>query len=376
MPPSNSTKTTTDKGQQTETLQELSVEPAISSGKTSDAKKLEPDTEMDKLIVKAKQSIETNHLSEGIKLFISAYARANSSGNADKIAEITATLNEIGTRLSLEPHESWLNPDGSQKNADIRSLIKGSALMPAVYLYENYAYVKSPVPDAFIRFEFVHNSGKLTNSVSTDNKGLANTNINSVDNKSMDAIIRAYPIFTDGKYSYPYKTVFRDFSFVAPPNLVLVAALENSPNGPIGNPLSLNTVINGLKSIGAETVPVSGTLDLGNFNAAVKGDTKALNSLAGNLEPGYFALVHIEVAKALRFVYQGKEYNIYNTSSKASLRIVYSDGSLVFAETLDGIKGQGGTEQAAIDDCLANTRQELAKLLASKSALIKKAFEN
>ena len=47
---------------------------------------------------------------------------------------------------------------------------------------------------------------------------------------------------------------------------------------------------------------------------------------------------------------------------------------MVFAEAKDGVRGQGGTEQAAIDDCLVKVRDELAAIVNGKSAAIRKAF--
>lgn len=211
--PANKTPTLND----SKALQEINIQNISSENEGIPVKEVDglaskTDAEVETLLSKAKNAIDSNHLSEGIKFYISAYAIANSKGNSTKLNEISAILSDIGARLSIEPHESWLNPDGSQKNANIKDLAKGSGLMPAVYLYENYAYVKSPVPDAFIRFEFISNSGKLTESVTTDSKGLANTNISSIEDRKMDIIVRAYPVFTDGKYSYAYKTVLRDFS--------------------------------------------------------------------------------------------------------------------------------------------------------------------
>jgi hypothetical protein len=332
------------------------------------------DADIDALIGKARTSMDSNHLSEGIKFYISALARATKDGKRSRADEITGTLNAIGARLTVEPHESWLLPDGSQKTGVTRTAARGDGLMPAVYLYESYGFAKSAVPDAFIRFEFVSNEGKLNASVSTDAKGLANTSITSIVAPGKDAVVRAYPIFTSEGFSYAFKTAFRDFSFVAPPNLALVAALERTPAGESANPRVLDSVANALKSLGVEVIAFNGVMKSVQFNAAFGGDVTALSSLAGSVKAGYFALVNIDVAKPNRMEYGGKVYNIFVTNSKATLRVVRADGTVVFAEAKDGVRGQGGTEQAAIDDCLVKVRDELVAIVNGKSTELRKAF--
>jgi len=334
------------------------------------------DAEIDALTEKARASIDANRLSEGLKFYITALAKASSGGRRAKADEINGIIAAIGARLTLEPHESWLQADGSQLTGNTRTASRGSGLMPAVYLYESYGFAKSPVPDAFIRFEFLSNDGTLTASVATDAKGLSNTNIAAIAAPGKDAVIRAYPVFTDGSHSYAFKSVFRDFTFSAPPNLVLVAALERTPSGESANPRVLDAVATGLKPLGVDVAPFNGILAPAGFNAAFGGDARALATLRGSLEPGYFALVHVDVAKPTRMEYAGKVYNIFIASAKATLRIVRADGTVVFAEAKDGIRGQGGTDQAAIDDCLVKVRDELSSILGSRADTLKKAFEN
>jgi hypothetical protein len=326
------------------------------------------------LIAKARSSIDSNHLAEGIKYYISALVKATNANKRSRADELTGTLNAIGTRLTVEPHESWLEADGSQKNASSREASRGEGLMPAVYLYESYSYAKSAVPDAFIRFEFISNEGKLNASVATDAKGLANTGITQINAPGKDAVVRAYPVFTSDGYSFAFKTVFRDFSFVAPPNLALVAVLEKTPGGESANSRVLDSVASSLKPFGVEVVPFNGVLAPARFNAAFAGDRTALQTMAGSVKAGYFALVHVDVAAPSRMEYGGTVYNIFIASAKATLRIVRADGTVVFAEAKDGVRGQGGTEQAAIDDCLVKVRDELSAIVTGKQEAISKAF--
>ncbi|PKL08004.1 MAG: hypothetical protein CVV51_11175 [Spirochaetae bacterium HGW-Spirochaetae-7] len=332
------------------------------------------DTEIDAIVAKARSSIDANHLAEGIKFYISALARVTKAGKRARADEITGTLNAIGTRLTVEPHESWLASDGSQRTGSSRAAARGEGPMPAVYLYESYGYAKSPVPDAFIRFEFIANEGNLNASVATDSKGLANTGITSIASPGKDAVVRAYPVFTSEGYSFAFKTVFRDFSYVAPPNLAIVAVMERTPAGDGSNPRVLDAVATSLKPLGVEVVPYNGVLAPARFGAAFGGDVTALAALAGAVKAGYFALVNVEVGQPSRMEYGGKVYNIYIANAKATLRIVRLDGTVVFAEAKDGVRGQGGTEQAAVDDCLVKVRDELSAIVNARSAVIRKAF--
>ncbi len=332
------------------------------------------DADIDALVAKASASIDANHLSEGIKFYISALGKATKANKKAKADEITGTLTAIGTRLTVEPHESWLLPDGSQRLGDSRNAAHGAGLMPAVYLYESYGYAKSAVPDAFIRFEFVENGGNLTASVTTDAKGLANTSITSLTSPGKDAVIRAYPIFTSEGYSFAFKNVFRDFGYAAPPNIALVAALEKTPAGDSPNPRVLDAVATSLKPLGVDVVPFNGVLAAARFRAAFDGDSAALAALSGTVKAGYFALVYVEVGTPARMEYQGKVYNIFTANAKATIRIVRMDGTVVFAESRDGIRGQGGSDQASIDDCLVKARDELSTIISGRSADIRKAF--
>ncbi len=350
--------------------------PAPAAPATAAAGSASADAEIDALVAKAKASLDANRLSEAMRFYISALAKASSGGRRAKATELTGVIEAMGARLTLEPHESWLSPGGSQLVGDARAASRGSGLMPAVYLYESYGYAKSPVPDAYIRFEFIENAGTLTASVATDAKGLANSGVSALAYPGKDAVIRAYPVFTDGSHSYAFKSVFRDFAYAAPPNLVLVAALERTPSGESANPRVLDAVASGLKPLGVDVAPFNGTLMPASFGAAFGGDATALKALKGSLEPGYYALVYVEVGAPARMEYGGKVYNIYIANAKATLRVVRADGTVVFAEAKDGVRGQGGTEQASVDDCLVKVRDELGAMLKGKADAIKKAFEN
>jgi hypothetical protein len=333
-----------------------------------------PNTEIEALVSKAKESIEANRLSEGLQFYISALGRASKAGMKARTDELIGILNAAGTRLTIEPHESWIAEDGSQRAGNVRSAARGEGLMPTVYLYESYGFGKSVVQDAMIRFEFVNNDGKLNATVRTDAKGMANTTITAVASPGKDATIRAYPVFSSEGYTYALKTVFRDFSYLAPPNIALVMALERTPAGFNENPRVLDAISSALKPLGVQTISYNGVMAPERFMAAFSGDSKELASFAGSVSTGYFALLFVEVGTPAQMQLQGKLYNIFTATSKATLRIVRADGTIVFAEARDGIRGQGGSDQAAVDDSLVKIRSEMTSLLDEKAAAIQKAF--
>ena len=331
-------------------------------------------TEIDTLMAKAKESIDANRLAEGMQFYISALGRASRAGIKARTEELTGILNATGAKLTIEPHENWIANDGSQRAGDVRSAARGEGLMPTVYLFESYGFGKSAVPDAMIRFEFVNNKGQLNETVRTDPRGMANTIISSMESSGKDATIRAFPIFSSEGYTFALRTVFRDFSYLAPPNIVLVMALERTPLGFNENPRVLDAVSSSLKPLGVQTISYNGVMAPERFMSAFGGDSTVLATFADAVKPGYFALLLVEAGPPVQMQLQGRLYNIFTATGKATIRIVRADGIIVFAEAKDGIRGQGGSEQAAIDDCLVKIRSDMTTLLGDRAGTIQKAF--
>jgi hypothetical protein len=326
------------------------------------------------LISRAKESLELNRLSEGMRYYVAAMARAHKAGDKAALDSISDTLNEIGGRLSLEPHESWIAADGTQRVADIRAAARGQGPMPAVYLYESYGNAKAPVGDALIRFVPQTNSATLSASVSTDSKGLANASISAVGRLDDPLVVRAFPVFSAEGYSFAINTVFRDFSYAPPARTALVAGIERTSLGTRDAAASLDGVATALKAYGFESSPYNGILAPERFMAAYGGDRASIGALAGTDSPGYYALLLVEVSAPSQMQYQGKVYNIYLADSSFTLRILRPDGSLVHAEARQGLRGQGGSERAAIDDALVKAREALNAALSESGTKIKAAL--
>jgi hypothetical protein len=334
-------------------------------------------TEMDGYISKARDAIDTNHLSEAIRSYIAVLAIAEESPSAAakaKAAEAEAALARIGTRLTLEPSSDWVDAKGSQIAGASRSLGKEGGLAPAVFLFESFGTGKAPVADAPIFFKFIKNSGSLVSFVTTDAYGKSNTTVAKLDEPGKEALIRACPVFRSRGKEYVFSQAFRDFAYLPPASSAMVIALESSELGASDNPRTVDAVISAMKPLGLEMAPLNGKLQSEKFRKAYGGDSGALASLGiGDATP-YAALVLVEVAAARQMEMNGKKYNIYTAQATATFRLVRSRGTVVFSLPVDSIKGQGGTREAAIADAFKQARDALGPALSSRQADIKKAL--
>jgi hypothetical protein len=328
-----------------------------------------PLEEMSGYLVKAQDAADSNHLSEAIRSYVTVLALAenNPSAEADaKAKEASAQLARIGTRLSLEPSGEWLDPKGTQIASDTRSLGKEGGLSPAVYLFENYGTGKSPVADAPILFEFETNSGSLVSFVTTDAYGKANTTVAKLDEPGKNAVIRAYPVFKSRGRTYAFHSIFRDFSYLPPANVVKVLALESCESVPSDTPGTIDAVASVLKETGLSILPFNANLAPESFRKAYGGDVEALSSLGVNPSSPYAAFVLVEVAEPRQMEMNGKKYNIFTAAATVCFRLVRADGSIVYSQPIDGVKGQGGNREAAIADTYKRARSYIGPELRKR----------
>ncbi len=80
----------------------------------------------------------------------------------------------------------------------------------------------------------------------------------------------------------------------------------------------------------------------------MRGKSKALASLGVDAGSPYAAFVLVEVAPSRQMELNGKKYNIFTAAARLNFRLVRSDGSIVYSLPIDEIKGQGGTQEAAV----------------------------
>lgn len=334
--------------------------------------------EMGRLLDSGNAALEANHLSEGIRSFVAVLALGaeDDSAQASRLREeAEAQLVRIGTRLSLEPGELWIGPDGAQVAGSCRSVGKEGALHPSVLLFENWGSGKSPVADASIRFEFVRGGGVLTAVVATDVYGRANAILSRLDSPSSDAVVRAVPVFTERGYIYAFHAAHRDFSYLPPSNVARVVALERGFEGVASNSQTLDRVASVLKSAGLAAAPLEGKLPGGGFDRAYEGDPNAIRALASASGASFIAFVVSDASAPRQTEYGGKKYNIFTSECRTTLRIIRDDGTLVFSLPLESMRGQGGTPQAATADAFAKARSSLASELDKRIEEIRKSVD-
>jgi len=336
-----------------------------------------PVEEMGAYLSKAQDAAESNHLAEAIRSYVAVLAMAEDTPSAASSAlaeEAASRLAQIGTRLSLEPSGEWLDSKGAQVAGNSRKLGKEGGLSPSVYLFENFGSGKSPVGDAPISFSFAANSGSLIATVTTDAYGKANTTVAKLDEPGESAVIRAYPVFRARGKSYAFQSVYRDFSYLPPANVVKVVALERSDLGPNGAPGSGDAVAAALKEAGLEGQILDAQLAPGDFRLAYGGDAKALGALGVGPSSPYAAFCLVEVAPARQLELNGKKYNIFTAAASINVRIVRADGSALYSLPIDGVKGQGGTGEAAVSDAYRRARGALSSQLERRIGELRDAF--
>lgn len=327
------------------------------------------DEEAALFLEKAREAQDNNHLTEAIQAYITVLSIAagnpGSTAAADAARAAETELTRIGTRLSIEPQEVWLDPSGKQISGSTRSIGKETSLQPAVYLYENFGSGKAPIPDAPIFFEFVENSGIMNGFVSTDAFGRANTALLKVADSSKPATVRATPVFKSRGYAYAFKTAMRDFNYLPPSNTVLALSLSRSELGNVPNSLTTDIIAPQLKAIGLQVLPLAGQLRQESFLSALQGDTASIASLLSQAKAGYLLLVFVELDSIKQYEYQGKLYNMYSAYGKANLRLMRPDGTIVFSFAIERIKGDGGTRAKAVDSAYIQAHDGLSKGLNS-----------
>ena len=105
------------------------------------------------------------------------------------------------------------------------------------------------------------------------------------------------------------------------------------------------------------------------------GETRSPSlSLGVGAASPYAAFVLVEVAPARQMELNGKKYNIFTAMASLNFRLVRADGSIVYSLPIDGLKGQGGTKEAAIADAFKKARDAVGPELRKRLEDIKTAL--
>lgn len=333
--------------------------------------------ELDALLAQAAAALDSFHTVEAIRSWVGVLGLAGASSDPlvrARAETARAELVRVGKRLSLEPGELWLKADGTQAEASFRGLGKPGSLQPAVYLYENYGTVKTPVADAPISFQFVRGKGVLVESVATDFEGRANTTVSRLDEAAKGAAVRAMPVFEEKGYRYAFAELIRDFVYLPPSRLARVVAVEVAQGASRAAPLAADLVSARARDSGLDPAVYDKALEDARFAAAMAGDPAVLRALAAETGAAWFVFLRIEAGEPRQMVVSGKVYNIWTVDAKASLRLVRDDGTAAWSKPVDGIRGQGGTAALSLENAFQLAREAAAAAMDSDRAAIMAAI--
>lgn len=316
--------------------------------------------EINTYLKKAQEALDMNHLHEAVKLYISALLRAEKYAVQGKIQEITDILNKVGAKFTIEPSDVWKSNAEKPITGNSFWAAQAKGIMPALYIYENFGFGKSPLQDVPIRFEFIENNGTLVPTVFSDAKGFATTTISGIQDPKRAVRIRAFPIVTNEGYSYAFKTVYYDFIYIPAPFVVLVYTMEKVGSSVGTYARNMETISQTLKTVPLQPVLMQEAVNANNFLAALQGDVSKI-TVPKALNPDLYALFYIEIKEPYQY---SASYKIFLCMGSVTVRIMTRDGGVLTSMVLTDIKGSGRDEASAIESC----RNEIATALEQRIA--------
>uniref|UniRef100_A0A7C3E3K1 Uncharacterized protein n=1 Tax=Gracilinema caldarium TaxID=215591 RepID=A0A7C3E3K1_9SPIR len=351
-------------------------------------------TSMESLMKASQDAFDTNHPVEALKHLVgilalndeaSAEIDANrKSRRAELVRRADQKITEIGARLTLEAGDEWIKEDGTQRAGNVRDLAKGGGLMPVVRLVVNYDFGKAVVADAPIRFAFVDGLGDITLTGTTDANGIASTVVRSLSRTDKPVLIRAMLVISNRGKTRAFPEVHRDFAYLLPARTARIFASEGPASAMSANtagnsgaaPL-VDNISRALNGTGLDLLPTESALDPKTFAAALQGDLGAIQRACnlGGTSVSYLVLADVQYDPPRQMVLNGKAYNIFTSTARAQIRIVRSNGTVAITRPLISVKGQGGTEAAAIQSALMEARKAVEQDLAAHVDEIKAALD-
>ncbi|HOT58235.1 MAG TPA: hypothetical protein P5519_07980 [Spirochaetia bacterium] len=314
--------------------------------------------EINTYLIKAQEALDMNHLQEAVKLYISALIRAEKYAVQEKIQEITNILNKVGAKFTIEPGNIWKSNTEKPVTGNCFWAAQAKGIMPALNIYENFGFGKSPLQDVSIRFEFIENNGTLVPTVTTDATGFASTTISGIKDPTRAARIRAYPIVTNEGYTYAFKTVYYDFVYIPTPFVVLVYTMEKVGSSVGSYTRNMETISQTLKTVPLQPVLMQEAVNPNSFLAALQGDVSKI-AVSQNVNPDLFALFYIEIKEPYQY---SASYKIFLCMGSVTVRILTREGVVLTSLVLTDIKGSGRDGTAAIESC----RNEIATALEQR----------
>jgi hypothetical protein len=354
--------------------------PKTQAAQAAEADTREAEERMEKYLAAGTEKIGQGNVSEGIQQLVAVLSERQKLAAPSKAAEETSRkaemeLSTVGSALNLDSGTEWVDENKNQVTGNAIDLGTPKALQPSVILSFNMGRGRTLVAGAPIVFEFVKGSGVLTGFATTNEYGQANCAIAKLDSQDQEQIIRASLAYRMGSFTYRFQGLTRDFVYVPPSRRATILALERSSSGANQPPLILNSVYNTLKGITFDLSNFDGTLLGESFMKVFAGDPQAIGALGVKKDVSYLVMVLNDCYAATQVVLEGKKYNIFKSQTTATMRIIrVADGKILYSAAVQGVSGQGGTENKAIMDGFRNASDGLAGRIRSDLGAIDKAL--
>ncbi len=322
---------------------------------------------MKALYDKAFDALDEGHPTEAIKNFVTILGmnerlspRPQAAADLAKKAE--AELLALGSKMTLEASPEWIDAAGNMRKGSTRAASLETQAPPACILYANYGAGKIPVGDAPVIFEFVKNSGNTTPRVVTDASGRANSVLSKIADPTKEAVLRASVVFMAKGFSWQFKGVSLDFTYLPPSNTAIVLSMSKTPDSAKAYPGFVDAAWEALLPLGLELIPFDGNVNDEDFMAAYSGKVATLSSLADLSKVSYFVFVYLENEEAKKPMLGGKPIaqSIYVGNASATVRVVLADGTIAGTVQLwNKEKTQGNSPE----DAYSRAEKDLIKLL-------------
>lgn len=340
---------------------------------------------MEQLMLASRKAFDTNHPVEAMRHLVAILSldeEAEQESDPDRLRkredlcrQADTDLTELAARLVLEPGDSWIE-NGLQKSGSLQSLSRQEGLMPSVRLVINYEYGKAVVKDAPIQFVFTKGTGSLVSPVTTDEFGQASSIVHSVGKTDNALVIRAIPFISSRTLTRYFENSTLEFTYLPPQHSARVFAIERASD-PAAVATAQRTglidaIDRGLVHTNLDIIPSDALLDPETFMDAFRGDAQAVQralSLDGKTV-SYIVLGELVYENPRQLIAQGRTYSIFTVEATAQIRIIRDDGSIVISRPALHVRGQGGTEAAAVQSALEEGRKAVEQdLLTAELAL-------
>ena len=335
--------------------------------------------EMNTFLANGRAAAASGKYAEAIRNYLTALSLADRAGRSAEIAasarETRIELESIGTSLSLQPQAHWLDGDGVQIEGDCLTAGTERGLNPSVILTFTSGTGKYVIADAPVRFSFITGTGRIVETVTTDEYGQANSSILSFDSPSAKHVIRAVVEFSVPGFTYTFENTFRDFVYLPPARTATLLAAERSALGISTNPLVLDETFNALKGLEMKFSPYNAVLIESDFASLYDGDQELVARFGRETGSSYLFIVSVECNDVRQIEMNGKLYDLYASFATANFRIIrVSDRRIVYSLPIDRVRGQGANGPAAVENVFRVAREQLSAMLRTRIGEIERAL--